>query len=63
VREVAELLERRQLVADRRARDPEAGALGDRLAAHGLAGAHELLDDGAQHLDLPGSHLALDHEG
>jgi hypothetical protein len=61
VREVPELLEGRQLVADRRAGDAEAGVLGDRLAPDGLAGAHELLDDGAQHLELPGSQLAFRH--
>ena len=45
VGEVAELLERRHLVADRGAGHADPGSLGDRLAAHGLAAAHVLLHD------------------
>jgi hypothetical protein len=50
--QVSEFLERGHLVSDRRARDTEARVFRDRLAAHRLALAHVLLDDGTKHRAL-----------
>ncbi len=59
-----ELLERSHLVADRGARDTEAGALGDRLGADGLPRPDVLLDHRVQDRGLPGTELvALLHHG
>src|SRR5581483_10669812 len=59
--EVAELLERGHLVADRRGRDPQAGALGNRLAADRLARPDEILHDRAEHRRLPRTELGFNH--
>jgi hypothetical protein len=50
--DVALVLERCHVVAHGGRRDAEVVPLGDRLAAHGLAGADEVLDDGTQDLEL-----------
>jgi hypothetical protein len=62
VHEIAELLERRHLVADRGGRYTEARALGDRFASDGLTAAYVLLDGGVQYGDLPGSEFPFDHD-
>ena len=53
MREQAEVLELRELGADRRRRDAQVGALDERLRADRLPGADELLDDAAENRLLP----------
>ena len=52
LRDQAFLLERRHVVADRRRRDAEIVPVDERLAAHRLVRSDEVLDDGAQNLEL-----------
>ena len=57
MREQPEILELRQLGANRRRRDAQVGALDERLRADRLPGADELLDDAAEDRPLPFAEL------
>ena len=50
--DVALVLERRHVIADRRRRDTQVVAVDERLGPHGLLGGDVVLDDGAQHFEL-----------